>query len=282
MRLTLKRLAASALSSLLVAAFVCPPRARAWGQAGHKIVALIAAEHLDDDAEAEVRRLLGGSSGQSTANKMAGAANWADAVIGSRPETTRWHYVNIPRDAGGYNAAQHCQSQTDEDGQDLGDCIVEAIRRNREVLADDGNSDAARRDALRFVIHFVGDLHQPLHAGFPDDRGGTRIQVKFFGASMHLHKVWDSGIIGEAQLSERHFADELLALITPASVPSLQGGSVVEWAEQSWRLAKSNAYVIPANKKLGQTYYDRNWEVVDTRLTEAGLRLARVLNEALP
>ena len=281
MKLSIKSLAASALSTLLVAAFVCPPRAAAWGQAGHKIVAMIAAEHLDDDAEAEVRRLLGGPSNQSTANKMAGAANWADTIIGQRPETARWHYVNIPRDAAGYNAADHCQNVTDN-GQDLGDCIVEAIRRNRETLADDSNSDAARRDALRFVIHFVGDLHQPLHAGFPDDRGGNGIVVRFFGSQMKLHKVWDSGIIGEAQLSERHFADELLALITPSSVPSLQSGSVVGWAEQSWRLAKSNAYAIPANKQLGQTYYNRNWEVVDRRLTEAGLRLARVLNEALP
>ncbi|HEY0080172.1 MAG TPA: S1/P1 nuclease [Pyrinomonadaceae bacterium] len=270
-----KRVLFSIVSVLCLIA-ASPSRVGAWGQSGHRITALIAAEYLDDAARAEVGRLLGGSSSTAVATKMSNAANWPDTIIGQRPETARWHFVNISRDATGYDASQHC-----EDVPGKGDCIVEAIARNRETLADASRPDAARREALKFLIHFLGDIHQPLHAGFPEDRGGNLINVRFFGAQTNLHKVWDSGIIGQAQLSDREFADALLEVIPAANVASIQGGTPVEWAEQSWQLSKSNAYRIPPNKRLGQTYYDRNWFIVDDQLTRGGLRLARLLNEAL-
>jgi hypothetical protein len=257
-----------------------PARVNAWGRPGHIITAMVAAQYLDADARTKVDRLLGGArstSVRSLAAKMGGVANWPDTIIGDRPETARWHFVNIPRDASGYDASEHCQ-----DVGGAGDCVVEAIRRNREILADTSKSTAERREALKFLIHFVGDLHQPLHAGFPEDRGGNLIKVTFFGTETNLHKVWDRGIIEWARLGDRQFADALIAeVIIPGNVAELQSGTVVEWAEQSWELSKSNAYNIPSDKKLGDDYYEENWFIVDEQLAKGGLRLARLLNEAL-
>jgi hypothetical protein len=150
-----------------------PQQAFAWGQEGHSIVAEIAERRLDIDTVNKVRVLLGGNV------SMASVSSWADDFRSSHPETAGWHFVDIPLDKTAYDPTRDCNP-------DKGDCIIHAIARFKSVLGDCSKSLAERSEALRFLIHFVGDIHQPLHdetrygADGKDDRGGNDVQVTFY------------------------------------------------------------------------------------------------------
>jgi nuclease S1 len=146
-----------------------------------------------------------------------------------------------------------------------------------------------RQKALKYLIHFVGDLHQPLHAGDNHDRGGNDVQVEFLGQTINpynrkpwnLHAVWDSGILEEHDRDAHHYADRLNAWLRSQLEGAFQDGSVVDWAVESHDIAKDHVYVLPENRKLGDDYYRANVPVVDQQLAKAGVRIAKLLNEAL-
>jgi hypothetical protein len=256
-----------------------PPAALAWGQQGHRIVARIAERNLSPRARQEVRRLL------RPGETLESVATWADVIRDSRPETKRWHYVDIPLREGSYDPARDCRRTP------FGDCIIQALNESRAVLgdparlerllltlADERATRQARAEALKFLVHFVGDLHQPLHCADNDDGGGNRLKVTFFGASSNLHKVWDTDIIARAGFART--ANRAAALPMAGETVMLAGESFVDWALEAHRLAAAHAYQgIPANKRLGQDYYLKNRSVVDGQLQRAGLRLAKLLNE---
>jgi len=245
--------------------------ALAWGNDGHKIVAIIAEAHLTDNARTEARRLLGNNSLESV-------ATFADDVRNSRPETKNFHFVDIPFGATSYNATRDCRETN------KGDCVIAAIERFRATLADKTRNDADRAEALKFIVHLVGDMHQPLHCAERDgDRGGNEVKVTFLGKKSNLHAVWDGGIIREADLSVVEFADELEAAIDARDIDVFQGGTPITWANEAHRLARTNVYsrVPKSGAVLGVSYYNRNFAVVDAQLTKAGLRLAKLLSDAL-
>jgi hypothetical protein len=285
----LTRKTAPFLAALVLLSAFPQRRAEAWGPSGHRIVALVAMKHLTPQARAQVKAILGDET-------LADVANWADDVREERPETARWHFVNLPRSASAFSRTRDC---ADVDGGP--GCAVTAIERFAAVLSDASSTPGARADALKFIVHFVGDIHQPLHVSFADNRGGNNIKVKFFNRDSNLHKVWDSGIIGRAGLSDAEFASELefelrgktgeeefglTGTTTRQRVAQVQAGTIDSWANESFALAKSNAYdSVPENSnpppRLGQPYYDTNWPVVDFQLIRGGLRLARILNDSL-
>lgn len=262
------RLLALALAALLLALPARP--ALAWGTAGHAIVAELAQRHLDPAVREKIRALLGGDA------SLASIAAWADTVALARPETRNWHFVNIPLDAGGYEAARDCLPAPG------GDCIVAALARLRATLADPAAALAARAEALKFVVHLVADIHQPLHcAQRAGDAGGTTLMVSFFGARMSLHAVWDVGLI------ERRSYDwgEIVRLLertrlAAGDLAERSGGEPAAWAEECHQRAAA-AYAVPESLELGQDYFDRAMPVVEEQLALAGMRLARLLNEAL-
>ena len=280
----------------LLLAGLMPARVNAWGPSGHRIVGLVAAEHLTPRARQRVEELLGGET-------LADVANWADAVRDDRPETARMHFVNLPRTATAFSRSRDCADVGGNPG-----CAVTAIEKYRAILS--GTAAGDRAEALKFIVHFVGDMHQPLHVSFADDRGGNNIRVRFFGRSSNLHKVWDSGIIGRADLSDADFAAALEAELWEQSggeeveideatrrrieqkIERMQGGRIDDWTNDSFALAKSNAYdrvATDGSARLGLHYYEGilgrglkpNWLVVDEQLTKAGIRLAKILNDAL-
>ncbi len=212
--------------------------------------------------------LLGGDA-------LAAVASWADDVREQRPETTLWHFVNIPRRATRYAPARDCRSTP------LGDCIVAAIERFKGVLADRAAESASRAEALKFIVHLVGDLHQPLHCANDNDRGGNTVAVTFFRQATDLHRVWDSGLIAKMDLGETDYARHLEGWLAGQRVAALQGGTTISWALEAHRSAAAHAYRIPASKRLGGAYYDANEPVVDRQLARAGVRLARLLNTLL-
>jgi hypothetical protein len=245
-------------------------QAWSWGPSGHSIVAEIAQHQLHPTVFAQIERLLGGQT------SLASVSTWADEVVKQRPETTRWHFVDIPYDATNYDPNRDCNPTP------KGDCIINAIERLLATLKDRSEPKQRRAEALMFLVHFVGDLHQPLHVTERDnDAGGNRVAVTFFDVPMSLHMVWDIGII---ERRTRGWG-EYVRLIEHDWLPGkdirkLQRGSLVDWALEAHAAAANVAYVLPDDLKLGEAYYQQSVPTVDRQLALAGIRLARLLNEA--
>ena len=249
-----------------------PPRAplpaaerAVWFDLGHRVIARIAEGRLTPHTAAAVREMLGGQS-------LADASGWADDIRGRRRDTGRLHYVNIPLAAKTYDSVDDCR-----DGQ----CIIGAIERDRRILADAAASAIDRAEALRFLIHLVGDLHQPLHVSDNEDKGGNDTQVQFEGRATNLHKVWDGELIKTAWAGEQQYLDHLMQQMTALDLVAFERGTVVDWAMEGHRSAMEDAYQIPRNRLLGEAYVGKNLPLVDLAIIKAGVRLAKVMNDAL-
>ncbi len=249
-----------------------PAPASAWGAQGHRLVARIAETRLDPAAKAEVARLLAAEPGAT----LASIAPWADQLRAEDPDLGKrsagWHYVNMAEDGCIYDPPKHCRD---------GDCVIEALKAQSARLADRSLSDADRLQALKFVVHLVGDMHQPMHAGYGHDKGGNTYQLQFNERGTNLHSLWDSGMFYALQLDDDQYLQRLQALPAPAGVaaPQLQRDASL-WAEQSCRIATREG-VYPANRKVGQAYADTWRPVAEAQLRLAGERLAALLNELL-
>lgn len=281
-------------SSLLFCAItlaVSAPLAMAWGPEGHAIVADIAQAHLDPAAAAQVESLLK----LEGLDRLDQISSWADAHRKEMPGSGGWHYVDIPLRAPAYDAARDCAQ---------GKCVVDKLEQSTRVLADRSAAPAARLEALKWVVHLVGDIHQPLHAVDNDDKGGNTVQVQFFGIGTNLHSVWDGRVIEHAlnlKLGPNYSIDhaavqtdamQMDATITPAqraewaprgSLATLDG-RVVAWANESHQIARNVAYTDiakPSGAAWSQRYQAKAWPVIQTRLKQGGVRLAEVLDEAL-
>jgi hypothetical protein len=260
---------------VVLACMMWVPVARAWGPQGHRVVAALAQRHLSRSAAGEVTRLLA----PEHTGSLADIANWADSIRNQPTQAALWartrrmHYVHLDDPQCRYVAARDCA-----DGQ----CVVGALRHFVAVLADRGQPLAVRRQALKFVVHFAGDIHQPLHAGYRDDRGGNLYQVQFEGRGSNLHRVWDSGLLYTRGLDWTAYANELDARAVahlPWSIPA-SDNSYVAWAQESCRIT-GEAGFYPAKRKISQAYVRAELPVAEQRLREAGWRLAEVLNTAL-
>ena len=256
-------------SCLLLLSLAAP--ASAWGPQGHEIAASLAERQLRPAARAEVRRLLAGEATPT----LAGVSNWADelrATEAGQPRTSSWHYVNFKGGDCSYVPPRDCPD---------GNCVIAAINRNFLALGDGARPDAERRDALKFLVHFVADVHQPLHASPIDDRGGNQFQVNFKGEGQNLHSVWDSLILQQAGLSAEDYADRLRRLPPlPADPTGRSDRPAVEWALESCRLVK-DANIYPKTHVIDEKYLEAQRPVVELRLRRAGARLADMINYVL-
>lgn len=254
----------------LAAALALPVPAQAWGPLGHRLVAALAWDGMTPGARAEAQRLLAGEPEPD----LPGVANWADELRANDPDlgrrSSRWHYVNIAEDGCRYDAARDCPG---------GDCVVAAIDAQLAILGDRGRSRAERLQALKFVVHFVGDVHQPLHAGRADDRGGNTHQVNVDGRGSNLHALWDSGMLAGAGLGEAGW----LARLRRSPLPADGGGArevPARWAEASCRIVNEPGF-YPPKGTLDPAYPERWLPVAEARLRLGGRHLAGVLNDAL-
>jgi hypothetical protein len=276
------RLPSLAAWTLLLAVAPHGP-AFAWGADGHAIVGLVADRFLTEAARGRVERLLEGE--RQLPRTLAGVSGWADDVRPRRPETRPWHYVNIDIRAPGYDAPRDCPK---------GDCIVAQVKKFAVQLADDALLPPVRLEALKFLIHFVGDLHQPLHAGDNGDQGGNAVEVVFRDGGSNLHRVWDSQILAAGALGEmaaEDLAAELAEAVTPEERSTWERGGPVEWTDESHAVARDEIYAelgsaarrggTDAPVVLGRAYADDHLPVVKRQLQRAGVRLALMLNRAL-
>jgi len=264
-----RRLATALLACLIVAPV------QAWGPLGHSVVAELAQRHLSPAAEAEVERLLAPDHTRS----LADIASWPDQIQDDPARADLWkqtrplHYVDFRHGDCNYTPPRDCQD---------GLCVVSGLQHYVAVLGDPTQSDAARGEALKFVVHFAGDIHQPLHAGSRDDKGGNTYQVQFNGKGTNLHRVWDSGLLLTRGLDWQAYASALdargLVPLPPPIAPL--DNPYAQWAEESCAIT-AEAGFYPTDHKISQAYVDAELPVAELRLREAGRRLAEVLNLTL-
>ena len=268
----------------IVVAFVGATDLQAWGPVGHQVVVRIALSQMTPDAKALVRSILGSEDPVE-------ASTWADRVRGDRPETYNWHFVDIPYESERYDAARDCHDSG------AGDCVIAAIARERREILDRNLTPEARADSLRFLLHFVGDMHQPLHSIDNHDRGGNDVNVKVDGYTPppdrrfppNLHGVWDSLIIEQQGLDSEAYANQLIARLATEPLHDADTIDLVAWALEAHDVAVHDAYAFPGFWPTGpaadpvvldRTYQRIGQAAIDRQLMRAGVRLARILNEA--
>jgi hypothetical protein len=271
MRIIPKRLICLALAPMLATLPV--GTAFGWGRIGHRTSARLCETLLTPATKAAIRDLL--EPGES----LADASLWPDEIRRQRRETAPWHYVDVPITDAKYDA-RYCALQKEG-------CVVSKIHDFLPILKDKDAPKEKRREALRFLAHFVQDLHMPLHVGERHDKGGNDLQVRWFDEGSNLHRVWDSGLIERADKDEGRTFDRLKAAFTPEFVSAASPGTVEDWANESLAAAR-DAYVEPVSGqalksgvKLGDAYYERHRPVAERRILQSAARLARLLNEAL-
>lgn len=257
----------------------------AWGAQGHHVVARIAWALMTPAARDRASALLD-AQGRPGMDAFVAAATWADDVRQDRPATYNWHFVNIHVSEKTYDAARHC-TQTER-----GDCVVAAIARLRAELVDPNQSPALKAESLKFLIHFVGDLHQPLHTIDNRDRGGNDVKVEALrgedGRATTLHGAWDTGLINLSTETEVARAERLI--IDLASHPVAADLDVVKWAEGNHDVATRVVYGFPGFTPAGPPataitldadYRAAAMKVIDRQLQLGGARLAALLNSLI-
>jgi hypothetical protein len=241
-----------------------------WGPEGHQLIAEIAEAQLTPAVHARVIAILGANS------TMASVASWADEVRRARPETGPWHYVDIPIDKPHLDMDRDCPK---------GDCVIVAIAKFRTALRDPATPGVQRREALMFVIHFVGDMHQPLHCSDNKDKGGNDVHVQYGVRAMNLHSLWDSGMLG-------HIGDEktlfpILSRESQRREKKFANGTVEDWAEEAHKDAQKMVYGKLPKAEAGKpvvivaAYEAKADPLIESQIEKAGARLAAVLNATL-
>lgn len=267
---------------LLAAVFllICAPsHVLAWGELGHRTVAEIATRYLSEHSAAEVEDLIGGGP-----HTMAAVSVWADAIRDNvRPETYGWHVVEIPANGVRYDRARDCKNDN---------CIVEKIKEFTRVLGDRSAGKRLRTEALQFLIHFVGDLHMPLHAFAPLNHP-VGAWVRIGETTDKLHYWWDDEFVDALGFDSSELGNKLATQITADERKEWEKGTSEDWANESFQITHEFAIRhglldvrwdgVSENKPivLPTSVLDEVKPIVAQRLKMAGVRLAWLLNEAL-
>lgn len=266
------------LPGLLLLGTILPGRPGApvgWGGDGHRLVCDLAWRRLTPAAQAMVRNLR--AADPDSGASFPESCLWADRVRSTTHRSTNaYHYINVPAGSSGADLARDCP--------DPRRCAPWAIQHYAEVLLDSSLTPLLRAEALKFVAHFVGDIHQPLHAGRPDDLGGNTIRVDFFGQrtpagdSLNLHSVWDSGILQRGGITWPDSLAALEAEITPEVARRWETPNVLVWVHESYRASEDLVYRLPEGRRIDPAYFRSGLVLSRQVLQRAAVRLAFLLN----
>lgn len=278
------------LVSLLL---VAPVSAGAWGYKGHQIVAAIARGYLTPGARAKVDALLAADTDPLTKPDMLSRATWADVYrsAGHR-ETAEWHFVDIERDHP--NLAAACFNFPQPGGPAAAgppeDCVVNKVNEFEAELANPATPLPERVLALKYLLHFVGDLHQPLHAADNHDKGGNCVRLALGGPrTVNLHSYWDTVLVDTLGDDPQQIADRLRSAVSASDKARWEKGDPRSWAMESFSAAKTAYRLNPpagcdpnsAPVAVPPGYDAAARQVVAGQLERAGIRLAALLNRAL-
>ena len=232
-----------------------------WSKTGHRAIGDIAQQHLNGKAKRAILDLLDG-------HDLAFVANFADEIKSDRSfsKFAPWHYVNFPAD----------KKYTDVEPSPYGD-VVMGIEKCIAIIKNKDNCRENRAFYLKMLIHLVGDLHQPMHVGRLEDRGGNDIQLQWFDEGTNLHRVWDKNLIDSFGMSYKELATTIPQL-SKRKIKHLQKGSVYDWVEESQEVANKIYDSVAIGEKLGYDYSYKYNDLLLNQLHVGGLRLAKVLN----
>ncbi len=260
----------------VIIALALPIAMVAWGPEGHEVVAALTESMLSDAAKTGVQSVIGNST-------LYSVSNWADQVRPQRDETYNWHFVDIPKSAAGFSHDRDCFLPTNTHAgaaTDHHNCVVDRITMFKQILADTTQSPTDRQEALKFIVHFVGDVHQPFHA-IGDERGGNDVQITEFGSTRcsgrpcNLHSAWDSGMITHTGMDRDAYVQHLQQLISTSHLTAT--GNPEDWANESH--ADGQVAWIDDNAVIDEAYYNTQVQVIDKQLALAGLRLTALLED---
>lgn len=274
------------LACLAMLTLLLPRPALAWGYYAHGVTAEIALANMKPESRAEVARLLRAAPKLGTPGceleTLADAATWPDCL---RSEGWRWGYTF----AWHYRTAPVCEPYDARSNCAGGNCITAQIERNQRLLADESLPDNVRLEALAFLVHFIGDVHMPLHSGDKDDRGGNdRVTDYGIVPDLNLHWIWD-GALAERAISSAEPA--LVRRYSAAERSELAGGDAAGWGRESWQVSRDFVYrnafdrdpcagELPLETALTQDDIVAAIPVAQRRVTQAGLRMAEALDMA--
>lgn len=231
-----------------------------WGRTGHSTIGLIAANHLTAEANAGISALLGNET-------LADVASWADD--NRSPETAPWHFINVEPGLSFEDFKQQVEGKTD---------VYTALVKEEGILADQAAGREDRVNALKYVVHFVGDIHQPMHVSRAEDKGGNTIQVRYDGIGTNLHSLWDTKMLEHAGLNPDQLAKQF-DKATPQQITKWQSYPQITWAWESYQISSQLYSEIDKNgADIDENYYKVHMPIVENRLEKAGIRLAGVLN----
>jgi hypothetical protein len=236
-----------------------------WGPVGHRAIAKIAENHLSPAARQAVKNILGSES-------LADVSNYADEIR-SDPEyryTGIWHYADVPA---GYNYEQFSTAIKTM----RRDNVYKMVLKFEADLKDPDLSRSKKAVALKFLVHLVGDLHQPMHVSNAEDKGGNEIKVTFNGADDNLHGLWDSGLIDRQGLTYKQMAASY-DNATPIEIKKWQSDDLMIWLWESYQISTILYKEAAENPNFGEGYYKTHLPVLEKRIEKAGIRLAGILN----
>lgn len=249
----------AALVATLLVSIATPSPALAWGKEGHRVVAAIADNYLGPKARGAVRQILGTET-------LVEASNWPDFMRADPDEfwqkaASPWHYVTV--EGAAYTTAPP-----------TGDAVT-ALQRFVKIVRDEKAPLKDRQLALRFIIHIVGDLHQPFHAGNGKDRGGNDVKVTWFGKPTNLHSVWDGEMVDEEGLSFSELAKQLDGRVTPEQQAEWTSADPKSWIARDVSLRDG---LYPTNPAISYDYVFAHQSLVEEQLERGGLDLAAYIN----
>ncbi|KPQ08916.1 MAG: S1/P1 Nuclease [Algoriphagus marincola HL-49] len=236
-------------------------QAFAWGQLGHYLIGYMAERQMKKSTLKKVEKVLYPMS-------LGRSGTWMDEIRSDRnyDYATTWHYLTSKE--GEYNP---------EIQESTGDAY-EAIQRLKAELIAGGLSPKEESEKLKMLIHMVEDIHQPLHVGTGEDRGGNDVKIEFFGRPTNLHALWDSGMIERQGMSYSEIGDELFRRITPELQDSYREATMEDWLKEAVSLRPA-VYDLPEDRRLSYLYMYQNYHIAEERMIAASVRLAQILDE---
>ena len=233
-----------------------------WSATGHRVVGKIANQYLTSKTKRNIKKILNNKS-------LDFVSTFADDIKSDKRynEFYTWHYINMPLD----------QNYEDSEKSSSGD-LVSGINYCIKVIKDNNSSNDDKAFYLKLLIHFVGDLHQPMHVGLVEDKGGNDFKLQWFYKDSNLHSVWDREMIDGYGMSYSEIADNA-NILNKNQVKAIQEGTLVDWVNDTHKLTRQVYANVKPNDNLRYSYSYDNFETVRSQLQKGGIRLAKVLND---
>ena len=234
--------------------------AMAWGQIGHRVVGKVAENYITPETKKAIQAILGNES-------LAVASTFMDEVKSddAYDHTHAWHYTTIP------NGETYATCEKSKKGE-----AVKAIEDMKAIIINPSSTLEEKKVALRFLVHLVGDIHQPLHVGNGTDRGGNDFNIKWFYSNSNLHRIWDSQLIEHKEYSYSELV-EVIDFTTTEQINLWQSSTTADWADEA-AIIRETIYPDKGLEKIGYEYAYQHWDLMQEQLLKSGVRLAGVLN----